>query len=57
MKVKVKHIPEITKIINSQSARIEKDCKILALVNGAELKEVESWKFFKLKLFQIGHHN
>ena len=43
MKVKVKHIPEITKIINSQSTRIEKDCKILALVNGVELKEVESW--------------
>ena len=52
MKIKVKHIPEITKIINSQSTRIEKDCKILALVKGIELKEVESWKFFKLNYYR-----
>ena len=52
MKIKVKHIPEITKIINSESTRIEKDCKILALVKGIELKEVESWKFFKLNYYR-----
>lgn len=52
MKIKVKHIPEITKIINSESTRIEKDCKIIALVKGIELKEVESWKFFKLNYYR-----
>lgn len=53
MKVKVKHIPEINKIINNELLkRWEKDAKIIALVKGISVDEVNSWRFYKLNYYR-----
>ncbi len=52
MKVPLKHIPKINEIINSNIDRVEKECEILALLMNKPLRQIQSYKFWKLNYYR-----
>ena len=52
MKVKVKHIKQISQIINSEKERWEKDVEIIALLQNVSKEKVLNYPFYKLNHYR-----